>query len=112
MNKLALLLLCIAGVSTGCAHVPKTGNPAAEAAPERHYKPAVAAALAFDPPVSMYEPQLSFARDGRSNAAFMGYEQTTVDQYYLYQRDQQRGGDFPDRFERTAYTSRSSTTFR
>jgi len=108
------LMLMILGIaSVGCAtHQERVPAVAERPSAKRYYAPAPAAALAFDPPMVSYAPLPAFSREGRSPAAFYGYEQPTVDTYYLYQRDQQNGAGYPDQFNRTTHSSRASTTYR
>ncbi len=97
------------GAASGCA-TQQDRVPAVAA--RYYYESAPAAALVFDPPMTAYAPLPVFSREGRSPAAFYGYELPTVDVYQLYQRDTQRGDGFPDRFDRTTYSGRSTTTYR
>lgn len=111
--KRTLLILALALI--GCDSTPKTGNPVAELPPRLPLLPVTAAALAFDPPVALAGPLPSLSRDGRQNAAFVGYESQITDTYFLSQRDQQRfdgRGESHNQFDRTAYTGRSSVTTR
>jgi hypothetical protein len=111
MRGRTLMILGIASLGlAGCATEQDSVYRAAQLKP--YYDPAPAAALVFDPPMTRYAPLPAFARDGRSPSAFYGYEQPSVDTYYLYQRDQQRGFDLPDRYDRTTYSGRSTTTYR
>ncbi len=105
-----ILSIVAAGLTGGCATHQDRVPAVVEERP--YYAPAAAAALAFDPPMMSYAPVASFSREGRSPSAFYGYEQPSVDSYYLYQRDQQRGQGIPDRFDRTTYSTRATTTYR
>jgi hypothetical protein len=105
----ALFILGI--VSIGCSTIPKTGNPAVET--PLSYRPATAAALAFDPPVVLAGPMLDLSREGRQAAAFVGYEEARIETSYVYQRDQQRDFSFGQgHFNRTAYSVRETTLTR
>ncbi|MBC7783380.1 MAG: hypothetical protein H7144_06025 [Burkholderiales bacterium] len=108
MQTAILLSLCI--FLGGCAtYQDRAGVSPTE---PKVYSANAAAALVFDPPIAIYTPMPDLSRDGRSAAAFYGYEQPVVDSYHLYQRDEQRGGEFPSRFERTARFARTSVTYR
>jgi hypothetical protein len=109
VKRVGLLILGL--LATGCAHIPKTGNPVVYTPPI--YTPATAAALAFDPPITLAGPMVDLSREGRENQAFVGYEQMTVESSYVYQRDQQRGPRFDgDRFDRIAYSARQTVISR
>jgi hypothetical protein len=105
-------VLFILGIaSVGCSTIPKTGNPAVATPPA--YLPATAAALAFDPPVTLAGPMVDLSRDGRRGEAFVGFEDAQIETGYVYQRDQQRDFTFGGgRFDRTAYSTRQTTITR
>lgn len=103
-------LLLIFGISlTGCA---THQEPVPARSTSVYYEPAPAAALVFDPPMVAYAPLPAFSREGRSPSAFYGYEQPSVETYQLYQRDTQRNDRYPDFYDRTTYSGRSTTTYR
>jgi hypothetical protein len=111
--KRTLFILSLA--LTGCGSAPTAERPLTELPPRPPLLPVTAAALAFDPPVALAGPLPSLSRDGRQNAAFVGYESQITDTYFLSQRDQQRfdgRGTSDNRFDRTAYMGRSSVTTR
>ncbi len=110
MKRICLLILVIIG--SGCVSERQERQRVAVApATQPYYQPKAAAALAFDPPMAMGQPQQTFSREGRSPAAFAGYEEQRVEYHQLYQRDQQNS-DRGDRLDRQAYTVRSSVTVR
>ena len=112
MNKMLLLILC--GL-TGCYSPPTTGNPVATVPPRGPLLPVTASALAFDPPIARAAPMPDLSREGRSAAAFLGYESAIIDTSYVVQRDQQRfgsRGDSNSDFSRSAYTGKSSSLQR
>lgn len=96
--------------ATGCANHQDRVPRAVEAKP--YYEPAPAAALVFDPPMVAYAPLPSLSRQDRSPSAFYGYESPVIDTLQVYQRDQLRINDYPNRYDRTSYSSRLMTTYR
>lgn len=108
-------LLIIACGLTGCYSPPTTGNPAVAAPARGPLLPVTASALAFDPPVALAGPMPDLSREGRSPAAFVGYESAITDSSFVVQRDQQRfsgRGDSSSDFSRSAYSGKSSTMSR
>ncbi len=93
-------LLLIAGglILSGCASGSRPARPVAMLA---DYEEAPSSALVFDPPVVMQDAPLDLARDVRSPAAFIGFEQLTTTFSYVRYDDRQTN-DFTDRFERRA----------
>src|SRR5688572_26797506 len=102
---------------SGCASKPAAPvppAPVAQAAESVYDRAATASALMYDPPVAVNAPRIDVSRDGRAQAAFAGYEELTVTQFYLFQDDRQQnyGGWNNDRFERRAITQKASVTYR
>jgi hypothetical protein len=79
--------------------------------PTRAYGPTPAAALAFTPPVVLYVPPIDLTRNGRSHAAYLGYELQTLDNVWVRQDDQLRDNRSGNnsRFERRAISTRVHT---
>jgi hypothetical protein len=96
----------------GCAS--KQAQPLAAAPPAPIYDEAVAAALVFDPPVTVNSPRIDIAREGRAQTAYAGFEELTTTFYYLRIDDHQQsfGGLRNDRFERQAITQRVGVSYR
>ena len=85
------LVVIVAGlILSGCA----SSKPAQTASCPRRYLPAVAGALAFDPPVGAGTPDLS--RADRGPEAFGGFQSLTTEYYDVQTYDNQqyydRGG--------------------
>ncbi len=82
--------------------------------PIRPFGPSPAAALAFTPPVALYAPPIDLTRDGRSHAAYLGYELQTLDTVWVRQDDQLRDNRWGNnsRFERRAISTRVQTRVR
>ncbi|MGN6506257.1 MAG: hypothetical protein ACTHM6_11910 [Tepidisphaeraceae bacterium] len=106
-----LSILCLAAVciGSGCASQP-SADSSANAVPQHEYRPVAAAALAFDPPIASQTPAPDLSREGRSLAAFAGYEQSVTSFSYVHQRDDQRFDN--GRFQRTAYSDTTSVLSR
>jgi hypothetical protein len=102
-------LLIFVILLTGCATHQDAFPPRSTSV---YYESAPASALVFDPPMVAYGPVASFSREGRSPSAFYGYEQPSVESVDIYQRDSQRGEGYPDYFDRTTRSGRSTTTYR
>ena len=78
------LFVIVGGVLlTGCA----SSKPAPTVSCPRQYLPAVAGALAFDPPVGAGTPDLS--REDRGPAAFGGFQSLTTEYYDVQTYDNQ-----------------------
>jgi hypothetical protein len=102
-----IVMIGVAGCASHQDRVPRVVEAASW-----HFEPAPAAALVFDPPMVAYGPLPAFSREGRSPSAFYGYESPVIDSLQIYQRDEQRINDYPNRFNRTGYSGRSMTTYR
>lgn len=72
---------------TGCATQPSSVS--SDQQQQHVYSNASAAALAFDPPVSAGTQQLDLSRDGREEAAYAGYQESSTTYYDLHQDDRQ-----------------------
>jgi hypothetical protein len=62
-------------------------------------------ALAFDPPVTQFEPTPDLSRSTHGTAAFAGFEDTTTTYFYVRTDDRQTQDD-TGRFEREGYLSK------
>ncbi|MGC4031453.1 MAG: hypothetical protein QM754_06915 [Tepidisphaeraceae bacterium] len=99
----------LAVVSVGCAS--HSDKPEAAQLP-REYQPSSASALAFEPPVAIGQPMPSFDRDGRSIAAFAGYEEQVTTYSYTHQRDEIRVYNDFGSLERRAFSDRTTINTR
>ena len=84
---IALCLACL--TAAGCASSEPPPHVDADG-----YQPAAASALAFDPPIvlAMVDQRrldAVLAREGRGEAAFLGYDTPTVQTYYMSTIDRQ-----------------------
>jgi hypothetical protein len=98
-----LLAILAAGILSGCA-------APAQKAPEPATVPltsssAASSALAFDPPVTQFEPAPDLSRSSHGTAAFAGFEDTTTTYFYVRTDDRQTQDD-TGRFEREGYLSK------
>src|ERR1700684_3852544 len=73
-------LMIVAMAVGGCASQPANVAPRQQA---RIYSPAVATALAFDPPVIAGSPRLDLSRDDRGPGAFQGFYDGTTTYYSI-----------------------------
>jgi hypothetical protein len=115
MRCLAVILAAV--LLTGCAARAKTSQRV-EAQPEPQlaadrYEPAEASALAFDPPIVASALTPSLAREGRGEAAYVGFDEVITTRFYLRYDDRQviqsRG---PERYERRAISERFGVSYR
>lgn len=97
-------------VAAGCASAPKPGASAG-ATPAPDYAEATAAALAVDPPLTANQPHPEFARAQREPAAFLGYQDSTVEAYTTY-TDNLESSPFGDAYARESVTVKSNTRYR
>lgn len=115
---ISLLVLGLAQV--GCAGKPKSVAvvpPPPVVQEASVYGDAVAASLIYTPAIVEQGEQPDFSREGRTPAAYAGFDDVITTYYYLYQDDRQlqyggrHGGNF-DRFERQAITQRVGVSYR
>src|SRR3954452_16105543 len=85
----------------GCA----TQHPAPVPAPLNTTSTTGSAALAFDPPLTLYQARLDLSRSTRGNAAFAGFEDTTTT-YYFVRTDDRQASDGTERFQRDGYSAK------
>ena len=115
---LTLMLLCGCAASaptTEAEPLARAEAPAsADVSGKSAFDEAVAAALVFDPPVALGEPELLLARDQRQAGAFVGFDQVTTTFSYVRIDDRQRleHGHFHDRVERRAISVRMGSSTR
>jgi uncharacterized lipoprotein YajG len=69
------------------------------------------AALAFDPPMTLNQRPLDLSRDGRGEAAFAGYENTTTT-YFDVWTDDRRTTDSTENYVREAYVEQVGSNSR
>jgi hypothetical protein len=111
--------LIVAGMLlAGCATRAKTseqvqlGSEPVMAA-YRYDEGSTASALAFDPPVIADAITPNLAREGRGEAAYVGYDETITTYFYLRNDDRQFiQGDGADRYERRAISERFGVSYR
>ena len=108
-------LITISGfLLAGCASKPPVQVVTAPS--PRVYDDAVAAALVFDPPAISDGQRLNVTREGRSQAAFGGFDELITTFYYLRVDDYQQGFNGncrnSDRFQREAITERVGVSYR
>lgn len=112
MKAVGTIVVSLFAVATvGCAGSSDKTN-VAEVPPVREYEPSSASALAFDPPLAMGQPLPSFDRDGRSVAAFAGYEEQVTTFSYTHQRDEIRVYNDFGSLERRAFSDRTTINTR
>ncbi len=103
-------VIILAGfVLAGCAasHQVATQSPPAQ----RHYLPASASALAFNPSITRDQPPLELSRDVRERAAIVGIDEVSITYFDIRMNDRQTN-DFTDRFERQAVSQRVGVSYR
>jgi hypothetical protein len=93
---------------TAAAASPAVSEPAADA----DYEPAVASALVFDLPASTYGPPLALDRNGRQPLAFLGFDESVSETFWIGVDDRQRENAKYDRYERRAVSVRSGVRYR
>jgi hypothetical protein len=98
-------MILAAIVLTGCAH-QQPAMPAGNIPP-----PSSAAALAFDPPLAMYDAPIDLSRADRGEAAFAGYEDESISYYGIYS-DNRQASDGSDQVVRDAFSIRIGTARR
>ena len=119
MTLMRCLALIVAGMLlTGCASRAKTSEQAKQGpepvmAAYRYDASSSASALAFDPPVVANAITPNLAREGRGEAAYVGYDETITTYFYLRNDDRQFiQGDGADRYERRAISERFGVSYR
>jgi hypothetical protein len=97
-------LIVAAALIGGCASKPVLVD---QPLPQTHTTTTTtaSAALAFDPPVTMSEPQLDLSRSTRGAAAFAGFEDSTVTYFYVRTDDRQTT-DNSERFARDGFSAK------
>ena len=117
------LLLVAVVYLYGCQHREPAPLERTDAAPAE-YEAVTASALVFDPPVLQNEPKLDLRRDERQARVAVGYEELTVEHFYIRFDDRQisdgfsgrggrgGGGGVYDRYERRAVTERVGVRYR
>jgi hypothetical protein len=104
-------------IAAGCAanrpltvsQKPAT-QPAAE--PKSTYQPALASALVFDSSVMPSFPLPGLDRGAREPSAFLGYDQTITESYFIFTDDDQNSCPFQDSYEREAIYAKVGTRTR
>jgi len=100
------VILALLYIAVGCAAKKAVQPPptTAEApATQPVYEESASAALVFQPPIAMGEPQLALSREGREIEAFMGFDQTSTTYHYV-RFDDRQSDDFEDGYERRSVT--------
>ena len=72
-----------------------------------------AAALVYDPPITLAEAPLDLSREGRDEQAFLGYEDGRVTFFYIHQDDRQLSFGFlgrGSRFGNSGYFDRQAVS--
>jgi len=67
--------------------------------------------LAFDPPIALNEAAPDLSRDGRGQAALVGFEEPSTSSYDVFTYDRQ-SADQTDYFDQEAFSERIGTTHR
>ena len=98
MSAKVTISLLAASILTGCAAQPKPVISQTDA-------PIASSALAFDPPVTMNVTPLDLSRDTRGEAAFVGFEDSSITYFDQYS-DDRRTTDNSDRLQRETYSER------
>ena len=105
-----LTLILIGLVAAGCATAPKP-PPAGSTALEAGYSEASAAALAVDPPLTANELHPELAHAPREPAAYLGYQDSTVEAYITY-TDNLESSPYGDAYAKESVTVKSNTRYR
>jgi hypothetical protein len=97
-------------LAVGCATAPMQPS-AHKAVSQPEYSDAVAAALAVDPPLTANEQHPELARAPREPAAYLGYQDTTVEAHVTY-TDNLESSPFGDAYAKESMTVKSNTRYR
>jgi hypothetical protein len=79
---------------------------------ERHYAPAAAATLAFDPPSGKARLAPNLWRDEREAAAFNGFQTESAEFYDVQTDDDQQYYNYPSTYERRVLSDRVGVIYR
>jgi hypothetical protein len=112
VTGLACVVCLVCGGGFGCAN--SSYAPSAqvtEQVQEPDYDDAVAAALAFDPPVAANEAPLELSRAARGPVAVLGYQES-ISEYFYLRNDDRQTNDFSDRFEHRAVSEKVGVLYR
>ncbi len=115
MGVKQLPLILISLLAIGCAAsrpapISQQLPPRAVAAPA--YRPALASALCFDSAVTPASPLPGLDRDAREPSAFLGYDESVTENYFVFTDDDQSGFPFQDSYDREAVSVISGTRSR
>lgn len=115
MKHLPLILATL--LASGCAvnhpmpvASPAVSQPASRTQPA--YQPALASALVFDSSVLPSFPLPGLDRGAREPSAFLGYDQTITESYFIFTDDDQNSCPFQDSYEREAIYAKVGTRTR
>ncbi len=106
----AVFILLMLPLAVGCAN-----QSTRKAEPTRTFAPtpaAPAAALAFDTPIAGELPYQMLAREYRSPAAYVGYDETIFTYSYTSTNDRQRLFDDFNHYERQVMSAKVSVSYR
>jgi hypothetical protein len=107
MKRIALILVTL--LAAGCA----VNKPAVTVEPAHaDYQPAAASALVFASPVTPSAPLLGLDRADREPSAFLGYEDSIVESYFIYTDDAQNDCPFFNSYDREAVYAKVGTLTR
>lgn len=110
----AVLLVTMVGCCSHC-HTAEPATHPSETAQRLYVPPAptysTASALVFDPPASRYLPPLDLSRDGRTPAAFAGFQQASNTFTYTFTDDHQ-STYFRDSYDRHTFSVQVGSSVR
>ena len=106
------MCLLAAGCAASQRQSPRAQRPAEPEYPEYpEYIEASASALAFDSPVGPDGPMPELARAPRAPSAYVGFEDTIAEYFYVRMDDRQ-SNDCSDGFERRAISEKVGVRYR
>jgi hypothetical protein len=115
MGVKQLPLIIFSLLAFGCAANHPTSlsqPPASPAATAPTYRPALASALCFDSAVTPGFPLPGLDRDAREPSAFLGYEESVTENYFVFTDDDQSGFPSQNSYDREAVSVISGTRSR
>ncbi len=82
------------------------------AATERAYQPSPASALVFDSAVMPNFPLPGLDRQAREPSAFLGFDQSTTESFFIFTDDEQSSFPYQDSYDRESVSARIGTRSR
>jgi hypothetical protein len=113
VKQLPLILISLFAIGCAATHpvpISQQSSPPVAAVPA--YRPAPASALCFDSAVTPPSPLPGLDRDAREPSAFLGYDESVTENYFVFTDDDQSGFPFQDSYDREAVSVISGTRSR